>query len=164
MNTTYHNPNDHWYYSVRYDKKSAQSMKGCFYGLIGIFILIIACLLLSSCKTVYVPVETVKTEYITNTVHDSVVVETIKHDSVVVTQKGDTVFVSQWHTLYKDRWRDKLITDTIIKIDSVQVTYPVEKPLAKWEQTKMDIGGIAMIVLVVVLIILLLKWLVKIKK
>ena len=43
-------------------------------------------LILSSCRTVEyveVPVETVKTEYKTNTVHDSVFVETIQGSSVI---------------------------------------------------------------------------------
>lgn len=164
MDKSYRNPNDNWYYNRRYDMKSRESMKGCFYSLIGILILMIVSLLMSSCKTVYVPVETVKTEYQTVTVHDSIFTELIKHDSIVIAQKGDTVFVSRWHTLYKDRWRDKLITDTIIKIDSIQVPYPVERQLTTWEKTKMDMGGIAMLVLVVVLFIMLLKWLVKIKK
>ena len=157
----YRNPNEYWYYNQRYDFKAPDNMKGCFYGLVGIIIIVIASLLFSSCKTQYVPVETIKTEYKTNTVHDSVFVETIKHDSVSVMQKGDTVFVSKWHTLYKDRWRDKLVTDTVIKVDSIQVPYPVEKQLTKWQQIKMDTGGIAILALVVVLVILLLKWLIK---
>ena len=30
-----------------------------------------------------------------------------------------------------------------VKSDSIPIPYPVEKQLSKWEQTKMDFGGIA---------------------
>ena len=161
MKVSYNNPDDYWYYHYECDNDFVGSMKGCLYSLIGIIIMVIISLLFGSCSTQYVPVETIKTEYKTNTVHDSVFVETVKHDSVAIIQKGDTVFVSKWHTLYKDRWREKLITDTVIKVDSVQVPYPVERKLTKWEQAKMDMGGIAISGLVVIVIILLLKWFIK---
>lgn len=103
---------------------------------IAVVIGIVFCILLSSCKTQYVPVETIKTEYITNTVHDSVYFETIKNDSIVIREKGDTIFVDRWHTLYQDRWRERLVTDTLIKVDSIQVPYPVEKKLSFWEKAR----------------------------
>lgn len=109
---------------------------------------IIICLLLSACKTVYVPVETIKTEYITNTVHDSVYFETIKNDSVVIREKGDTIFVDRWHTLYQDRWRERLVTDTMIKIDSIAVPYPVEKKVGFWERARYySLGGVCTAIL-----------------
>lgn len=120
-------------------------------------------LVLCGCKTQFVPVETLRTEYKTNTVHDSVFVETVKHDSVFIHQKGDTVFVTKWHTLYKDRWRDRLITDTVIKVDSVQVPCPVERKLTKWEEVKMDVGGIALGIVVLIVVLVLLRWLVRVK-
>lgn len=66
--------------------------------------------------------------------------------------KGDTVFRDRWHTEY----RDKLIRDTINITDTIktEVPYPVEKKLTRWQSFKMDIGGIAIGVVVALLIII----------
>ena len=125
--------------------------------------LIILSLFLVGCKTVYVPVETVKTEYINKTDtfirKDSIYYK----DSVIVEKNGDTITIQKTKTVYKDRWIYKNSVDTLIKVDSVQVPYPVERQLTKWEKTKMDMGGIAIGGLVVVVIIVLLRWLIRIK-
>lgn len=126
------------------------------------FILSLAVVFLCGCvSTRYVPVETVKTEYKTNTVHDSIYIESERHDSVYVTQAGDTVYVTRWHTEYRDRWRDRIMTDTVIKTDSVQVPYPVERQLNKWEKFCLDYGKVTAGGTVVCIIILL-CWLAKI--
>lgn len=76
-----------------------------------------------SCKTVYVPVpgET-KTEYVYMESKDTAYV----HDSVYIkeVQKGDTIRITE----YRDRYRFRYITttDTIVRVDSVAVPYPVE--------------------------------------
>lgn len=76
-----------------------------------------------SCKTVYVPVpgET-KTEYVYMESKDTAYVR----DSVYIkeVQKGDTIRITE----YRDRYRFRYITttDTIIRMDSVAVPYPVE--------------------------------------
>lgn len=83
------------------------------------------------------PVETIKTEvqYKDRLQRDSIHV----HDSIYVRDNGDTVFVDRWHTVYKD----KLVRDTtyINKTDSVQIPYPVEKKLTRWQFLKMELGG-----------------------
>ncbi len=112
-------------------------------------ILFIVCVMLSACTTTkYVPVETVRTEYKTNTVHDSIYVE--KYDSVYVESRGDTVTIQQWHVRYKDRYIE--VTDTFLKTDSIPVPYPVEKQLTRWQQIKLDFGDI-FILLVLVLVL-----------
>lgn len=75
--------------------------------------IIIFTLILSGCKTktVYVPIESVKTEYHDNYIRDSVHL----YDSVFVLQKGDTV----WLEKYKYLYRDKLIRDSIFVHDSI---------------------------------------------
>lgn len=108
-------------------------------------LLIIAILLsawLSSCRTRYIPVETIKTEYhIRDSIrHDSI----YHHDSVYVAVKGDTVYLYKYKYLYKYQYLNK--TDTLIKTDSIQVPYQVEKELSKWQRFKLDFGGIAMCV------------------
>lgn len=99
----------------------------------------VAVALLCGCtSTKYVPVETVKTEYVDreSARADSVTLR----DSVFVRSAGDTLWVEKW------RWRDRVSrvsdTVTVVKTDSVQVPYPVEKPLTRWQQAKMDFGGI----------------------
>lgn len=102
----------------------------------------LATLLLVGCRSIqYVPVETVRTEYKTNTVHDSVIIENTVHDSIMVTERGDTVRIERWHVQWRDRWRERIITDTLVRQDSIQVPYPVEKRLTKWQQLKQDWGG-----------------------
>ena len=59
--------------------------------------------------------------------------------------------------------RDKLLqkisnekahkVDTIMQRDSIPVSYPVEKPLTKWQRWKMDLGGWAMGVAAVMVIV-----------
>ena len=101
-------------------------------------------LLFGSCtRKVYVPTETVRTEY-KDRVVEAVRVDTVAmRDSVAVYVNGDTVRI----TKYRDRWRTRIIerhdTCTVTKTDSVQVPVQVERKLTKWERTKMDAGGIA---------------------
>ena len=47
--------------------------------------------------------------------------------------------------------------DTIMQRDSIPVPYPVEKPLTKWQQWKMDAGGWAMGVVAVLVILVIIK-------
>lgn len=117
----------------------------------------IATLTLCGCKAVrYVPMETVRTEY------QDKVKEIHTTDSVTDTRfvyvKGDTVID------YRDRvrWRDRLVYDSIFieRTDSVQVPYPVERELTRWQRTKMDFGGMAMGALVIVLCFAV-AWLIK---
>ncbi|MDR1811180.1 MAG: hypothetical protein LBR34_12410 [Prevotella sp.] len=76
-------------------------------------------LLLASCKSVlYVPVESVKTEYKDVQLHDSVFVS----DSVIIRTKADTV----WYEKYKTYYKDRLLRDSLVVTDSIQVPYPVE--------------------------------------
>ena len=101
---------------------------------------IITLVLLSSCKTVYVPVESVHTDtmIVSKWQHDSVYIDKYLHDSVYIHDKGDTVLIEKWHTQFVDRWREREVHDTLvsIKVDSVQVPYPVERKLGFWEKAK----------------------------
>ena len=105
---------------------------------------------LSSCRTQYVPVETVKTEYRTRDSirHDSI----YQHDSVYLTVKGDTVYQYKYKYLYKYQYVNK--TDTLIKTDSIPIPFPVEKQLSTWQQFKLDFGGAAMLVIIIFIFII----------
>lgn len=115
-----------------------------------ITLIIICSVALMSCtRKVYVPTETVRTEY-KDRVVEAVRVDTVAmRDSVAVYVNGDTVRI----TKYRDRWRTRIVerhdTVNVAKVDSVAVPvevpkpYPVERKLTRWERTKMDAGGIA---------------------
>lgn len=131
-----------------------KAYKGCFWSFI-IFIVLMMIILFNSCspKVIYVP--EYHTEYITKT--DSVVKIDSVHvkDSVIIKQAGDTIEIDRWHTEYKDRWRERVLIDSFIKVDSVSVPYPVEKKLSKWQQAKVDWGGWAMLFVVVLIFLFL---------
>lgn len=105
---------------------------------------------LASCRVQYVPVETVRTEYKT---HDSIRIDSVfNQDSVYILVKGDTVYQYRYKYLYKFLYLNK--TDTVVKTDSIQVPYPVEKQLTRWQTIKMELGGWAIgVILLFVLII-----------
>lgn len=114
------------------------------------------CVLLASCSSVkYVPVETVRTEYRTR---DSIRYDSIyQRDSVYLMFKGDTVYKYKEKYLYKYLFLNK--TDTVIKTDSIQVPYPVEKKLSKWQAIKIELGGWAFGVIIAFALIIV-GWLI----
>ena len=128
--------------------------KGCFWSFV-MFIVMMAIIFFNSCspKVIYVP--EYHTEVVTRT--DSVVKIDSVHvkDSVIIKQAGDTIEIDRWHTEYKDRWRERVVVDSFIKVDSVSVPYPVEKKLSKWQQAKVDWGGWAMLSVVVIVFLFL---------
>jgi hypothetical protein len=126
----YTNPDEFWRHND-YDPYKGLSddermQVGCFQGLaffLVLFIGLAVCALLSGCTTErLVTVEKVRTDtaYITKHQRDSIYIE--QHDSIVLHTKGDTVTVERWH--WRDRWRDRVKTDTIYmsKTDTVVVT------------------------------------------
>lgn len=98
----------------------------------------------------YVPVETVK--------HDSIYINKVQvdsvyhRDSIYVVDKGDTVF------LYKDRYiykyKDRTDTLYVTKTDSIQVPYPVEKELTKWQKIKLELGGWTIVIIITAILII----------
>lgn len=116
------------------------------YRFIKIYILVVlavfALVALFSCKTQYVPVETVRTEYKVKT--DTFIKKDSVHvkDSVFMHSKGDTVWYEKWHTRYIDRWKEVIKCDTLVKTDSIQVPYPVERELSRWEKFCLDFGKV----------------------
>lgn len=117
-------------------------------------ILLMLAICLTSCRSIKdVPVETVKTEYKTR---DSIRFDSIyEHDSIFLFVKGDTVYKEKYR--YKYRYLTINITDTVMLTDSVQIPYPVEKQLTRWQQMKIELGGWAVGVIVILSIVLMLK-------
>lgn len=123
--------------------------------------IIVLVLAICSCRSVkYVPVETVK--------HDSIYINKVQvdsvyhRDSIYVVDKGDTVF------LYKDRYiykyKDRTDTLYVTNTDSIQVPYPVEKELTKWQQFRMDFGGWAIAAVIIIVLIFFGRLVYKLKK
>lgn len=142
----------------------------------------------------FVPVETVRTEYVkadTTGVYehwrklfesvyrreassDSVIDRT--RETVVLKENGDTARHDRERVVYVSSHREKELEhkvseqDSIInalrlqlasvKVDSVQVPYPVERQLSRWERTKMDFGGMALGVMMAIVCVAVI-WLIK---
>lgn len=79
------------------------------------------------------------------------------HDSVLIREKGDTVRIERWHTLYRDRYHDRF--DTVRLYDSIAVSVPVvvEKPLTGWQYFQIWLGRILMAVVVLWIVVQLIK-------
>lgn len=98
-------------------------------------------------------------------------------ETVVLNVMGDTVKLTRTHYVYvsskhekeleqKVSEQDSIIKDlrtqlSSVKVDSIQVPYPVERKLTKWEKAKMDFGGIAFGVVIAFVIGAVLVWLAK---
>ena len=114
-------------------------------------ILLMLAICFVSCRTQYIPVESVRTEYKTR---DSIRYDSIyQRDSIYTLIKGDTVYQYRYKYLYRYLTTNR--TDTILKNDSIRVPYPVEKKLSRWQSIKMELGGWAFgIVIVFILVII----------
>ena len=102
-------------------------------------------------KTVQIPVETVKTEYIYNIKYDSIYIR----DSIDRWYKGDTIYIYKEHTKYKYINH----TDTIIKIDTVPkiITITQEKVVEVnhiywWQKLLMWLGGISLMIIILYIV------------
>jgi hypothetical protein len=144
-------------------------------GQMWLLLIIVGWLILSlcGCKQVeYVPVKEMKTveiernginwsdrSYGSNettmiTIKDSVV--------VVVNQQGEEVRREEWHEKetdreYREKYEELLSMYESLrseKTDTIQVPYPVERKLGRWEQTCVNYGGEAIVMCVVMLFII----------
>lgn len=117
-------------------------------------IIIAVIMLLCGCKSVqYVPIESVRTEYV---VQERVKYDSIyMRDSIAVKSKADTVYLEKYKYLYKYMFVNK--NDTVIKNDTINIPYPVERSLSRWESMKMELGGIAMGISIGLIIYLVIK-------
>ena len=124
-------------------------MRGIKYVLTTLLLLVVW-----SCRTTeYVPVEVIKsdTTYINKVKRDSI----YQLDSIYILDRGDTVLITKTKYLY----RDKLVRDTVYrsKVDSIQVPYPVEQQLTRWEQFRLDVGGWAIVTVIIIILIVVCK-------
>lgn len=123
-----------------------------------IIVLILLATILYSCKSIqYVPVETIKrdTTYISQIKIDSI----YHRDSIYVEHKGDTVYLSKYKYLYK--YIEKHDTLWREKVDTIQVAYPVEARLTKWQKIKINMGEYLIAAIVLIVIWLCAKYFIK---
>lgn len=123
-----------------------------------IITLIFLATILYSCKSIqYVPVETTKrdTTYLSQTKIDSI----YHRDSIYVERKGDTVYLSKYKYLYK--YIEKHDTLWREKVDTVQVAYPVEAQLTKWQKIKINIDEYLKTTIILIIIGLCAKYFIK---
>lgn len=119
--------------------------------LVYIIILLMLAICFVSCRTQYIPVESVRTEYKTR---DSIRYDSIyQRDSIYTLVKGDTVYQYRYKYLYRYLTTNR--TDTILKNDSIRVPYPVEKKLNRWQSIKMELGGWAFGIIILFILIII---------
>lgn len=121
-------------------------------------LLLIALLVASCTKKIYVPQVETRTEYIASRdtlhTHDTL----IRLDSVVTLIKGDTVTITKWK--FRDRVRTEYRTkvDTVTRTDSIpyQVevtkTVEVERKLTSWQKARIGAGDTLFAILGIALI------------
>ena len=95
---------------------------------------IISC---TTTKTIEVPIETIKTEYIEQVKYDSI----YSKDSIYIIQKGDTIYNNKVQYLYKYKYlRDTInVTDTIPKIVTIKDVQYINQ-LYTWQKILIVIG------------------------
>ena len=132
----------------------------CLFGIGSLFV---------GCKNVeYVPVESSHTEHHWHTdsviQKDSVVKErmttVMQLDSAEMAKYGIQLknaerawLVKSWELERQIEALQRLTAERDTVHDSIPVPYPVEKRLTKWQQTKVDWGGWALLVLIVLVVI-----------
>ena len=121
-----------------------------------IITLIFLATILYSCKSIqYVPVETMKRD---TTYLSQIKIDSIYHrDSIYVERKGDTVYLSKYLYKYIEKhdtlWREK--------VDTIQVAYPVEAQLTKWQKIKINIDEYLKTTIILIIIGLCVKYFIK---
>lgn len=159
--------------------KERSAYIGCFYSLVGFVLLLIAALVLGACRSVkYVPVVEKHTEYVSHTdsmiyrdtleIREQTIIRMV--DSATMAKYGIQLgrMESAW-LIQSDRIQKQISEllkakkDTIEKMDTIPVPYPVEvevpAQLSWWQETRMHIGEIS----IVALLVLLGSWIVRIK-
>lgn len=161
----YNDPNEMWKHNG-YDpykgmNEKQRMMAGCLQGVAFVLMIIFAlamCVLLGSCTTTkYVPVP----EYHTDTVR----IVQHERDSIYL---SDSIYVSDFvrdDTIYKtvERWRTKYIErmthDTLYQSKVDSIPYPVEvikevpAELTWWQQTRLHLANIVLILLAVACVV-----------
>jgi len=151
---------DKEYYEWQYRQMAGR--QGCWGPVMMACIIVAVLLMLCGCRTKYVPVETVKTEIVhqTDTVEKKVEVnketntiirEGRPEDSVLLAKLGIKLAANERLLIIQQEQINSLLSDLkelhykdSVRVDSIQVPYPVERELSRWEQVCVDYGKIMM--------------------
>lgn len=124
-------------------------------------LLAIFALQLIGCTTVkYVPVTSVQ--------KDSIYVSDVRKDSVLTwtdtntKQQGDTTIIERTKIIKEIHHQNDVVYKE--KVDTIREVVEVERKLTKWEQTKMELGGVAIGGLVFSIIAVVIFVLIKLRK
>jgi cephalosporin-C deacetylase-like acetyl esterase len=116
---------------------------------------------LIGCTTIkYVPVTTVQ--------KDSIYVSDVRKDSVLMwtdtntKQQGDTTIIERTKIIKEIHHQNDVVYKE--KVDTIREVVEVERKLTKWEQTKMELGGVAIGGLVFSIIAVVIFVLIKLRK
>lgn len=163
-----------------YQQMWNESRHGCGGLTAALFIIIAMLALLTGCRTQYVPVETVIKEYIhsTDTVREKDTIRNEKETIIREAGAADSAMLAKLGLQIKNNERIILVlknelerqshekqemrTDTIIREKEVQIPYPVERKLSRFEQFKMDYGAISFgvsIAAVIAAVVFIILWL-----
>ena len=143
-------------------------------------IMFVACIALFSCKTQYVPVvehhteiihqyDTIKqVDSVTNEIK-TIIRESRPEDSLLLAELGiklqaneRLLILLQRELKEKNSEKHESHSRDSVRVDSVLVPVPVEKPLGKWEQFTLDYGKVAFggtLVAIGLVIFELVRWL-----
>lgn len=112
---------------------------------------------LASCRTEYIPIESVRYDsiYFAKLQKDSIYIQ----DSIYIKEKGDTVFVDKFKYIYK--YVNIQDTCFIEKTDSILIPYPIERKLTWWERKTQNLGDWIVDLIIIFILYRLLGWLIK---
>lgn len=111
----------------------------------------------ASCRTEYIPVESVRYDsiFLAKLEKDSIFIR----DSIYIKEKGDTVFKDRVKYVY--RYVGQTDTIFIEKTDTIRVPVPVERKLTWWERQKQDFRGFFYTAFFIYVIYRLMKWIIR---
>lgn len=105
--------------------------------LLAITILLMLAISLTSCSVArFQPVTDTYTGEVrvdSVTAYDSVYIDRIR----IIKAKADTIYVTDWKTEYKYKYRDRVKVDTLILFETKTETQLVEKELTWWQKFRL---------------------------
>ncbi len=117
------------------------------------YVLIAFVLLLASCATRHIPVESTKIDsvFVAKIQRDSI----YERDSIMIKTKADTVY----YTRVSYKYRDKIVRDTVFEVhtDTITTVVEVERKLSTVEKVKMWLAEKVLWLIAAIVLLLALK-------
>lgn len=121
-----------------------------------LYIAILAVISVGCSTTRYVEVTNTDTVHHFTQQRDSIMM----WDSVFVDRyiNGDTIKITK--EVYKLRYKDRFVTDTLYINKEIKVPYPVEKKLTTWQKIKINTGEIFLCLFALSLVVIAILWII----